>query len=120
LTAVVADLRVNGRTSADHTQQRIDDHVLTYFNGDRRLASVTTRHLTAYSVHRLDAGAARATINQELAIIRRAFRLALRNKEIVAMPYVGLLTLDNTRKGFLEREQFDATSATCRATCTRR
>jgi integrase len=79
-----------------------------YFNADRRLTSIATSDLTAYVAHRLGQGAARASINHELAILRRAFRLAMRAGEIAAMSYVPMLRVSNTRVGFFEREQFEA------------
>jgi integrase len=57
--------------------------------------------------HRLEV-AKPATINRELAALRRAFRLAVRGGELVAMPYVGLLRENNVRTGFFERAEFEA------------
>jgi integrase len=64
--------------------------------------------LTAYVVHRQGQGASPASCNNELATLRRAFRLAVRGGELVHMPHVPMLTLNNARQGFFERHEFDA------------
>lgn len=56
-------------------------------------------------------GAAAASVNHELATIRRAFRLAVRGGELVHMPHVPMLTLNNARQGFFERHEFEAVLA---------
>jgi integrase len=60
--------------------------------------------------HRLKT-AAPASVNQELAIIKRAFKLAMRAKRLWTMPHIPMLTLHNTRTGFFERADFDAVRA---------
>ncbi len=122
LKAVIDDLTMNGRKAIAHTQRRIDKHILLrlataevpatgYFNADRRLNTITTSDLTAYTTHRLGQGASAGSVNHELATIKRAFRLALRAGEIVTMPYIPMLQVHNVRQGFFERDQFDAVLA---------
>ncbi len=119
LQAVVNDLTMNSRKSVAHTQRRIDKHILYqpatrkapargYFYADRRLNTITTTDLTSYIAHRLGQDASPASCNHELATIKRAFRLATRAGELVTMPHVPMLKLDNVRQGFFERAQFDA------------
>jgi hypothetical protein len=48
-----------------------------------------------------------ATVNRELAVIRRAFRLAIRQKRLATMPAVMLLAEHNARPGFFERGDFE-------------
>jgi integrase len=108
LTAVVNDLKLNGKKSDDHTQRRIDKHILKHFDGDRWMSTITTSDLTAYVVSRREEKAASASCNHELAIIRRAFRLAVRGGQLLAMPHIPMLQLDNARQGFLEPEEFEA------------
>jgi integrase len=59
-----------------------------------------------YVEDRRQAGALDATINRELAIIRRGFTLGFRARKVVRPPYVPLLEEDNVRQGFLEPEQY--------------
>ena len=135
LQSVVDDLRVNGKSSvvcdrckvaccgvaghSNHIQRQIDKHILWhaatgdapeggYFNPDRLMSTIATSDLRAYASTRLADGAAAASINHELATIRRAFRLAVRGGELAQMPHIPMLTLNNARKGFLERHEFDA------------
>ena len=118
LKAVVDNMSMNGRQSED-AQRRIDNHLLArpataeepssgYFNPDRLMSTISTADIERYKAHRLEQKAKPATINRELATLRRAFRLAIRGGELAAMPYVGLLQEHNVRQGFIEREQFDA------------
>ena len=109
LRAVVDNQRLNGKQSADQTEQRITDHLLAYFRAEDRMAAITTGDLEAYQTHRVvEQKAERATVNRELAIVRRAFRLAMRGGKLASMPFVPMLTEDNTRQGFFERTEFDA------------
>ena len=118
LKAVINDLKMNGRKAIPHTQRRIDKHILRepskadadtgYFNGDRLMATISTSDLTAYTAHRLERKASAASCNHELAIIRRAFRLAHRSGELAVVPHIPMLKLNNARQGFFERAEFDA------------
>jgi integrase len=118
LKAVVDNMSMNGRQSED-AQRRIDIHLLArpataeepasgYFNPDRLMSTISTGDIERYKAHRLQQKAKPATINRELATLRRAFRLAMRGGELAAMPYIGLLQEHNVRQGFFERDQFDA------------
>ena len=135
LKAVINNLRMNGKDSvvcvrckvaccgveghSNLIQRQIDKHILYhaatadapeggYFRPERRMNSISTSDLTAYVAHRLAQGAAAASCNHELATIRRAFRLAVRGGELVNMPHVPTLTLNNARQGFFERAEFHA------------
>jgi integrase len=115
LQAVEDEQRLNRRASADQTKQRIADYLLKsednpdgFFAPERRLATITTGDLERYAAYRVnDRGAKPATVNRELAIVRRAFRLAHRRGDITQVPFVPMLEEKNVREGFLEREQLD-------------
>ena len=100
LQAVIDDLKMNGRKSATDTRRRIDLHVLKHFAGERRMSTISAADIERYKAHRLAQHAAPATINRELAALRRAYRLALRGGELVTMPHVALLRENNVRVGF--------------------
>src|SRR5207245_7133071 len=53
-------------------------------------------------------GAANATINRELAALKRAFSLAVQERKILSRPHIPTLVENNIRQGFFEREQFEA------------
>jgi integrase len=71
-------------------------------------ANVTTDIVTRYTLLRQKQGAANATINRELAMLRRAFNLALRSTppKVRVVPYIPLLKEDNVRRGFIEDGDF--------------
>ncbi len=105
LRDVELDQIANERRALDATQRRIKKHIAPYFVG-RQIGSISTGQIRAYTAARKKAGAENATINRELAIIRRAFRLAVRAGTLIAAPHVEMLTENNTRKGFVSPEQF--------------
>ncbi|MGE0363243.1 MAG: tyrosine-type recombinase/integrase [Vicinamibacterales bacterium] len=108
LKAVINDLTMNGKKAIADVQRRIDLHILKVFSPDRRMGTISTADIEGYKAHRLGQKAKPATVNRELAVVRRAFRLALRGGELAAIPHVGLLQEHNVRQGFFERDQFDA------------
>jgi integrase len=56
-------------------------------------------------------GAEAATINRELALLKRMFTLAVQAGKLHTKPHIPMLREDNTRRGFFEREQFEAVRA---------
>jgi len=75
-----------------------------------RAAHVTEGMIERYKMERLEAGKARATINRELAVIRRAYKLATtgKHKKVSpnAVPAIVLFPENNAREGFVEYEDF--------------
>src|SRR5918993_892092 len=51
---------------------------------------------------------ANATINRELAALKRMFVLAIQGGKLLARPHIAMLLEDNVRRGFFERAQFEA------------
>jgi len=51
------------------------------------------------------------TINRELACLKRMFTLAVQAGRLVSRPHIPMLAEDNTRRGFLERDQFELVRA---------
>lgn len=74
------------------------------------MTKITGADVTAYVNHRQGKGAAAATINRELAILKRAFTLAIRAGKLLPAhrPYIAMLAEHNVRTGFFEAEQFQA------------
>jgi len=107
---IVADYELNDRGSIDGLRRRIRIGLDPWF-GRRRLASVSTPDITAYAGARKKAGVANATINRELAALRRIFRLALRDGALLHMPAIQLLKEAKPRKGFFEIDAFRAVHA---------
>ena len=74
-----------------------------------RVIDITTPVVEKYTTDRLKAGAARASINRELAYLRRGFKLMLKARDISAIPAViELLQGENVRKGFIAPADFAA------------
>jgi len=104
-----ADYKANGRKSADRLEFSLA-HLLPFF-GARRAMAITSADVTAYRVQRLEAKAAPATVNRELAALKRMFSLAVKGERLQRMPYIEMLTENNARRGFFERPQFEAVRA---------
>ena len=101
---LLTDYRVNGRRSLERIEAAIE-HLRSAF-ARIRAVDVTTDRITAYVAARQAEKAANATINRELAALKRMFRLGERAGKVAARPYVPMLEERNTRKGFFEADQF--------------
>lgn len=96
---LVNDYKMNGHRSLDEVAGRIRNHLVPVFH-KRRLSTMTTSHARAYITNRLEEGAANATINRELAALRRMFTLAVQAGKLLHQPHIPTLDEDNTRTGF--------------------
>jgi hypothetical protein len=76
--------------------------------GDQAALSITTQAVEDYAEQRELAGAARATVNRELAALRRMFRLALWKGLLPSMPKISTPAEDNVREGFLDPPELAA------------
>jgi integrase len=103
---LVNDHQANGRKSTHRIEDALG-HLRTRF-GRFRAIDISSDKITAYVTHRQGEGAAAATINRELAALKRAFTLAVRAGKVVQRPYVAMLREDNRRKGFFEHDQYQA------------
>jgi integrase len=111
------DYRVNARKSLDKAERMVKRHdddgkemaseLMAYF-GDCRAHNVATDNVKKYVVQRLDEGAANATINRELAALKRMFNLGLQAGKIQRKPYIPMLKENNARQGFFEHGEFVA------------
>ena len=107
IAVVIKDHEVNQRRSKDDVQRRIDLHLRPYFGAQARMASINTATIREYIAYRTEEGASGATINRELAVLRRAFRLAHDDEKVAAVPKFPMLDESrNVRQGFLEPDDF--------------
>ena len=76
-------------------------------------AKLTTDALTRYTLQRQKEGAKNATINRELASLRRALRLGQRSTppKVREIPHFFKLPEDNVRTGFLDPEKYATLAA---------
>ena len=104
---VVNDYTSNGRTSVDAVRRRLALHLQPFFGG-RRMSDDHHGRRPGLQRARLTRSANPATINRELAVLKRAFTLAVRAGTLVSKPHIPMLEEHNVRTGFFEREQFEA------------
>jgi integrase len=117
LDDLIREYTVNGRRSIERVQDAVD-HLRAFFGPVLRAQTLTTATIREYIAHRQAAtktvdgtivrGAANATINRELAALKRAFSLAVQERKILSRPHIPMLAENNVRQGFFEREQFEA------------
>lgn len=106
LATLQADYQTRGLRSLDRLRDSCA-HLLRLFRGVQA-ARVTGADVTRYAQLRLEEGAAQATVNRELAALRRAYRLGCQHGVVVTMPAISMLPERNVRTGFVEREHLEA------------
>lgn len=104
LGLVEQDYLVNGQKSLARVRYAAV-HLTRYF-GRKRAIWITPADLKGYIVRRQQAGAANATINRELAALRRGFALAHESGFFLSVPPVPRLRERNVRTGFFEPPEF--------------
>jgi integrase len=107
LKMVEVDYAANGRRSLDRVRHA-GAHLKSFFDPATKARILTADRITAYQAERLGQGAKSSTVNYELAVLRRAFRLGSRAGKVSARPEIQMLHVENTRKGFFEPEQYRA------------
>ena len=111
---LMAEYRANGRKSLPDVKARWRLHLKLFFGG-LRAVQVTTQLVDKYKARRRDEGAENATINRELAVLKRMFSIARRSTppKVVSPPYIAMLKEDNVRKGFVEPADYDKLVSEC-------
>jgi integrase len=82
-------------------------HLKVEFEG-MRVTAITTPRINIYIEKRLAEGAANATINRELAALKRMLNQAAKQTppKVDRVPYIPMLKENNVRKGFFEHGDF--------------
>ena len=103
----IRDYRINGKKSIDDAEARWKNHLKPFF-GSMRAVDVSSEQLARYVDKRQQEGAASATINRELAALKRMFRLGQQSTpaKVIRLPKFPKLAENNVRKGFLEDGQY--------------
>jgi integrase len=109
---LIREYRINGRKSIDDLQARWELHLKPFF-GVLRAVEVTSQLVARYIDARQQEGAENATINRELAALKRMFNLARQSTppKVNTVPYIAMLRENNIRTGFLESRQHDSLAA---------
>src|SRR5262245_9876272 len=103
------DYRLNGHRSLRDARRNVAQLARTC--GTLRALDITADRIAQYAAGRLAEGKQPATVNRELATLRRMFTLAVRDRLLSHRPHIALLAEDNAREGFLEPADFAALRA---------
>jgi len=111
---VLADYEQQKQRSIDHVHFRWEGHLRNEFE-NMPASSLTTDRLNAYVSRRLADGAKPATINRELALLKRGYSLAMKHTppKVKSIPYFPHLEEDNIRTGLPEEAEVDKISSNC-------
>ena len=103
-----ADYRARRRKSLRRAEISMK-HLAAVFGTDRAL-QITAERVAQYVTARLDAKAKPATLQKELAALRRMFTLAVHGRKLTPghVPYVPSLEVQNARAGFFEDTDYQA------------
>lgn len=107
----VADLFADLRRDYEINGKRAEDldirwnHLSPVFGGNYA-KDVSTPRLRMYLENRLAEKAAPATVQRELACLRRAFRLGAQAGKVLRVPHFPSIHVENARKGFFEEKDF--------------
>ena len=104
----ISDYKVNGRRTLVKAE-RCSGYLKKEFAGMRAI-EVNTPKIKQYIERRMSEGKANATINRELAALKKAFHLAARctPPKVAQIPYIPMLKENNVRKGFIEYGEYIA------------
>jgi integrase len=72
-----------------------------------KVASITTDVLRDYSAKRMQQGVSGPTVNRNLAVLRRMFKLAEQEHRVSIVPHFPMHKESEARQGFLERPEFE-------------
>ena len=111
---VLRDYRINRRKSVSDAETRWRLHLKPFF-GDFRAVEVSSDLLARYVDARQQRGAQNASINRELALLKRAFYLGQGSTppKVYRVPVFPRLAEDNIRKGFLDDRQYENLILAC-------
>jgi len=105
---VVEDNQLRKLRDAKHVEWRYKAHIEPVL-GSVLASRFGSAQVRQYVSQRRAAGASDATINRELAIVRRGFKLGAQEDPplVQRQPAIPMLEEDNVRQGFLEQDQYE-------------
>src|SRR5262245_17521990 len=108
---VVRDYKINEQDSLDKAE-RFAERFKKFF-GNSKAHDINPAVVRKYIELRQAEGAANASVNNELAFLKRAFNLGIQNEKIYHKPYIPHLKTNNVRSGFFEWAEFAALRDAC-------
>lgn len=107
---IAADLRRYYRTTGRRRIKEAETRLrrLDKFFAGYRVAAIAPSTISAFVESRQKQKAANATINRELATLRRMLRLAYKEGKLLRLPVFEMLKERAPREGFFERDQYEA------------
>src|SRR5487761_1520384 len=114
------DYRINGLKSVKLAEHRWRKHLKPFF-GNLRAVEVTSDVLGRYIDQRRNGGGANATVNREMALLRRAFNIAYHAspRKVHEVPSFTMLKENDPRSGFVTYEEYAELCRNCRETWMR-
>jgi len=102
----LSDYRINGKRSLVRAERSVE-HLKTFFEG-ARVTHITSPAIQKYIEKRIEQKAANASINRELAALKRMLNLGARQTppKVDRVPFIPMLQENNVRKGFFEHGDF--------------
>ena len=101
---LIDDYEANERKSRKRIRFSLA-HLREFF-GQALAIEITSDRVTSYVTYRQREGAAAATINRELAALKRALSLGEKAGKVIQRPAITKLRENNRRKGFFEPDQY--------------
>jgi integrase len=100
------DYRINQKKSLVRAERSVS-HLKKFFEGMKATA-ITTPSIQQYVEKRIEEGAANASINRELAALKRMLNLGAKQTPPIVdrVPHIPMLRENNIRKGFFEHGDF--------------
>jgi integrase len=102
----LTDYRNNNRDTLQKAERSVK-YLGESFSGVR-VTDITTDRIRKYTERRIEAGLSNASINRELAALKRMFTLGKQAGKVNEIPYIPMLKESNVREGFFEYEEFVA------------
>jgi integrase len=103
---LLSDYLINGRKSLAKAQRSVK-YLMEAFGG-MRVTEITTSRIRTYIEERMTKKLSNASINRELAALKRMFHLGAicTPPKVRDLPYIPMLRENNVRKGFFEHEEY--------------